>query len=249
MKISSAQFLNQPKKAITVIGMSGLGKTHISCFLSQNGWTHYSCDEVIGRDYLSGFLDKPVTKKDLSSLSRFIGKLGDQRKGGLPIVEFKRRQKLYYDAECDALRQVQDELMRSPGHFINDSTGSLCEIEDAALIEQLGQKTVFVYIRASDDDETRILERAAIHPKPLFFPPAQFDAWLEEYTKLEQIARVGDLDPDAFARWVFPVLFKSRLPKYQRLADLYGVTIEADDLKSVETGEDFIDLIAKALPQ
>jgi len=32
------------KKAITLMGMSGVGKSHFSMQLAQWGWGHYSCD-------------------------------------------------------------------------------------------------------------------------------------------------------------------------------------------------------------
>ena len=247
MRLTSAEFLAQPRKAITFIGMSGLGKTHTACMLARQGWEHYSCDEIIGRDYLAGELDAPVTKEDLSPLSRFVGKLGDPAKGGLPLVEFKRRQKLYYDAECESLRLVGRAIATSHVDFVNDSTGSLCEITDTALIDQVGRETLFIYIRANDEDEAAILQRAIDYPKPMFFPASEFDFWLDEYMKDRKIGHSNEIDPDAFARWVFPVLFQARLPKYRRLAEKYGITIASEDIRGIESEKDFLDLVVKGL--
>lgn len=247
MRLTAARFLAQPRKAITFIGMSGLGKTHTACMLARQGWKHYSCDEVIGRDFLADALDAPVTREDLSPLSRFIGKLGDPAQGGLGLVEFKKRQKMYYDAECESLRRVGRAIALSDASFVNDSTGSLCEIMDETLIDKVGHETLFIYIRANADDEAEILQRAIDYPKPLFFPASEFDYWLDEYMKDRGIKNIDDMDPDAFARWVFPVLFQARLPKYRRLAEMYGITIESEDIRGIETEKDFLALVAQGL--
>lgn len=247
MKMTPEDFLNWPKKALTVIGMSGLGKTHISCILARQGWTHYSCDEIIGTEFLAAELGGAVTKKNLAPLSAFIGKVGDPAKGGLLLDEFRRRQNLYYQAECESLRRVGNEIAWAKGHFINDSTGSLCEIEDAALLDELGRQTLFVYIKASAEEEERILARAVSTPKPLFFPPAMFDGWLADFMRRNNAKTVAEIDPDEFSRWVFPLLFKSRLPKYQALADRYGVTVPSEAMAEVKTERDFIACIAEAL--
>ena len=46
---------------------------------------------------------------------------------------------------------------------------------------------------------------------------------------------------------VFPELFKSRLPRYQTIADQYGYTVDANDAATVKNEADFIRLIADAL--
>ncbi|MDB5492403.1 MAG: hypothetical protein JWO78_2252 [Micavibrio sp.] len=247
MRLSAEEFLAQPKKTITLIGMSGLGKTYMACMLARQGWEHYSCDEIIGRDFLAGDLDAPVTKEDLSPLSRFIGKLGDPAKGGLPLAEFRKRQKMYYDAECEALRRVGREIAGSHADFVNDSTGSLCEITDEALIDQVGRETLFIYIRANAEDEAAILQRAIDYPKPLFFPASEFDFWLGEYMKDRKIGHADEMDPDEFSRWVFPLLFQARLPKYRRLAEKHGITIASEDIRGVENEQNFTDLVVRSL--
>lgn len=247
MKPTRDSFMAQPQKSITLIGMSGLGKTYTAMMLARHGWVHYSCDVVIGVDHLAGVLDARVTADDLSPLSRFIGRPGDPAKGGLPLDEFKRRQKMYYDAECAALRGVGPAIAGAGGRFVNDSTGSLCEINDAVLIDALGAQTLFVYIRANADEEEKIKQRAIAVPKPLFFPPAQFDQWLNEFMQHSGINDPSRINPDDFSRYVFPLLFKSRLPKYQALADRHGVTIASESMADIKSEDDFIDCIAGVL--
>lgn len=252
MKISRKDFLRAPTKAITLLGMSGVGKTHFSTMLEQVGWTRYSCDYEIGnvylKDRLGSVLDRP---DDIGALSAFIGKLGNPEKGGLPYEIFLERQKFYYDAECQAIgaATAKCEATGKTGaqNFVHDSTGSLCEIMDDQLIARLGQASVFVYFRAGEKEEKQVLERAQIYPKPLFFPPLLFPAWVKEFMNDRRIEEINLIDPDEFSRWVFPKLFYSRLPKYQKLADAYGVTIPCSDLYNVRDEQDFIALIAQGL--
>lgn len=249
MKLSADEFLGQPGKAITFIGMSGVGKTYLSGLLERAGWRRYSCDYEIGKRHMRNVLIESLdTPDDLGALSRFLGKLGNPEKGGLSLEEFKRRQKLYYDSECAAIAEAMGELAEAPGNFVHDSTGSLCEILDEDLIRRLGEQTLFVYLKASPEEEEVVKERARIYPKPLFFPPQKFDEWVEEYLAHEKLDTPDRIEPDEFSRWVFPRLFESRLPKYQKLADLYGVAVDTSALRGVQDESDLIERIAGALP-
>ena len=228
------------KSAITLLGMSGAGKTYFSQMLSQWGWDHYSCDFEIAKR-----LNINVSVDDLSALSVFIGQVGDEALGGLPVDEFKRRQKMYYDAECGALRDMAAKI--GDANFVHDSTGSFCEITDEGLIHAVAEETLLVYIETPKDSHAEIIERAKAYPKPLYFPPVQFDVWLAEYCK-EQGVSVAEIVPNDFSAWVFPKLFMSRLPKYERLTKEYGVVISSDDLRNVKSEQEFIGLIQTAKP-
>ncbi len=249
MKITAEEFLNLPKKSITLIGMSGAGKTHISCMLEKWGWQNYSCDYVIGEKYLKDQLShtQNMSAEDISALSEFLGILGGERYGGFPLALFQERQKAYYDAECHALEAMGDEMDAQDKHFVHDSTGSFCEIEDEALVEKIGQQTLFVYLKTGEKEEREVLQRARDYPKPLFFPPKFLSEKLEQYLSENNLDSIDDIEPDAFSRWVFPILFKARKPKYQRLADLYGVAIPASEFTNLSSDEDFISIIAKHL--
>lgn len=248
MKISKHEFLKNPRKSLTFLGMSGVGKTYLSGKLEGWGWARYSCDYEIGHTYLREQLaGQKLSPDDIGALSGFIGKLGNPAKGGLSLDEFKNRQKYYYDAECSAVRGVADVVGSAGAHFVHDSTGSLCEIMDEELLEQLGRMTLFVYIKATPEEEKLVLERAQKYPKPLFFPPAHLEGWVQAYMSENRHTNVDEIEPDAFSRWVFPKLFTSRLPKYQRLADLYGITVESSDFQNVQNEQAFIDIIAERL--
>lgn len=255
MPITKSDFKKIENKVITLMGMSGVGKTYISCLLSQEGWFHYSCDCEIGTRYLGKEIEKTlgednkVTAEDLSQLSRYVGQLG---KGALSLEEFKRRQQKYYEAECESLKRLDDVVgqahQKGFQQFVNDSTGSLCEINDDVLLDAIDENSLIVYIKASAAEEKEVLKRAEEYPKPLFFSPERFDFWLEEYLAEKKLNQAEEIDPDHFARWVFPRLFENRLPKYQFIADKYGVTIPSTRLQNVKNAKEFLDIVVEYLP-
>ena len=230
------------KRAITLMGMSGVGKTYFSEKLEEWGWARYSCDVEIGKDLLG--LTHEMKASDISALHEFLGMPGDEAKGGLQIQEFKRRQNLYKNAEIVSLMELRGRIeAASEKDFVNDSTGSLVEITNPDVIDFVGTLTKIVYIRGSDAQEQVLIKRAQDYPKPLYYPPATFDEWVREYCAEEGVSGPEAMDPEGFARWVFPKLLASRLPKYQAIADKYGVSIESADLEKVESEAEFLELI------
>ena len=72
-------------------------------------------------------------------------------------------------------------------------------------------------------------------------------AKIDEYLAETGLESSSQMEPDAFSRWVFPRLFEARKPKYQRLADLYGITVPASAFADLSSAEDFVDIIANHL--
>lgn len=226
-------------RPVTLLGMSGAGKTHFAQRLAMWGWAHFSCDYEIGARYLAEHLDGAVAVDDLSALSSFVGQVGDQALGGLSLDVFKARQQMYIDAEMDALRNMP---IVEGQRFVNDSTGSFCEILDEDLIASVAAQSLLVYIETDEESHKEVIARAVEYPKPLYFPSAQFDVWLAAYCDEKQVA-VDGIVPNDFSAWVFPRLFASRLPKYERLAEAYGVKVSAADLHACDSEAAFLELI------
>ncbi|MEE9444445.1 MAG: ATPase [Cocleimonas sp.] len=277
MKLSAAAFRNQTHKSITLLGMSGVGKTFLSNILRNSDWFHYSGDYRIGTRYLnepildnikmqamqvpflrdllrtdSIYINNNITFENLDVVSSFLGKVGDPEKGGLPLEEFKHRQQLFNDAEIKAMQDVPafiDKAKKIYGfnHFINDAGGSICELENDKIFESLAEKTLILYIQANDDDEKRLIERSRSAPKPLYYRAEFLDEQLKAYMQEKQLEYVAMIDPDDFMRWVFPRLFYSRIPRYEAIAEKYGYTIKTEDLYKIKTEADFLALVEKAL--
>ena len=240
------------KQAITLAGMSGVGKTTLALKMEAWGWVHYSCDHEIGTNILGadiaqalGTQNKKVTPGDISLLSDYIGQLG---RGALDHDEFMHRQHQYIEAEKNALALACQKMDEHNGPFINDTSGSLCEINDPALLKQIADRSLLIYIKASLEDQEIIFQRAQDYPKPLYFPPDLLPGWIDNYLETHGLERAEEMEPNDFSRWVFPKLYESRMPKYDQIAQDYGITIMAQDLNDIQTQDDFMEIIRDYQP-
>lgn len=277
MRMSPEQFRAWDSKCITLLGMSGVGKTTLANKLPRQRWFHYSGDYRIGTRYLdepisdnikrqameipflrellqtdSIYIRSNITIDNLTPVSSFLGKLGNPRQGGLSLTEFKRRQELHRQAEIHAMRDVPEfiskvEAIYGYRHFINDAGGSVCELDDPETLASLAEHTVIVYIRTSRELEHLLIERARLHPKPLYYREAFLDEHLPMFMAERGYRDVDEIPPDDFVTWVFPRLFHARLPRYEAIAREWGYTVEASALGSVADEADFIELVCRAL--
>ncbi len=277
MRLSAQEFRDQEHKSITLLGMSGVGKTFLSNILRKSDWFHYSGDYRIGTRYLnepildnikikamqvpflrdllrsdSIYINNNITIDNLEVVSTFMGKVGNPELGGLPLEEYKRRQSLHLAAEKSAMNDVPEFISKAReiygfNHFINDAGGSLCELNDEALLEKLAEHTMFIYIQANEDDEKRLIDRAQSSPKPMYSQSDFLDEQLAIYRQENSLEYVAMIDPDEFARWIFPRLFYSRIPRYEAIAKKYGYTIKTEDLYKIKTEADFLALVEKVL--
>lgn len=265
-------------KSITLLGMSGVGKTHLSDMLRQHGWFHYSGDYRIGTRYLDeAILDiikqqamgvpflrlllrndwisiRNIIKiKDLGPVLSFVGKLGNPTLGGVPLDDFVWRQAQYRQAEIAAMRDVPDFIRRSwetygYHHFVNDVGGSLCELEEPGLIELLAKHSLILYIRTTTaEEEETLIRRAQSDPKPLYYRPAFLEEQLQVYLAEQGLDYAAEMDPDAFTRWIFPRLFRSRLPRYEAIAGPHGYTLTSAEVAQVRDEQDFLALLETAI--
>jgi hypothetical protein len=111
----------------------------------------------------------------------------------------------------------------------------------------LSKNTLIVYIKTNKDSERMLIERSKTQLKPVYYHPVFFASALQVFLEKNSLEYVAQINPDAFARWVFPRLVEDRLAKYQSLADQYGCIIKSDDLYHCHSEDDVINLIAGAL--
>jgi len=277
MRMTPQQFLDWESKRITLLAMSGAGKTTLSNKLPKDRWFHYSGDYRIGTKYLeepildnikqqamgvpflrdllksdSIYICSNITVDNLSPVSSFLGKIGDPGKGGLTQQEFKRRQALHQEAEVAAMNDVPEFIHKAESiygykHFINDAGGSVCELDCPEVLETLAKHTLILYIKIPSALEQTIIDRAKSDPKPLYYRPEFLDEKLTQFMTERGYGSSEQIPPDEFVSWVFPELFRSRVPRYEAIATQYGYTVDADEVAQVQSEADFIQLIARAI--
>lgn len=279
MKISSKKFKSLENKAITLLGMSGVGKTTLANKLDQSQWFHYSGDYRIGTKYLeesildnikakamridfladllrsdSIYICSNITVNNLEPVSTFLGKVGNPDLGGLDLSEFKNRQKLHRQAEIYAMLDVPHFIGKAKNiygypNFLNDAGGSLCELNDPSVFEVLSQNTLILYIRADQEHEETLCERAVTSPKPLYFQEEFLDKHLDMFMQENNLSEVEEINPDEFGSWVFPKLLEHRKPLYESIADQYGYAVNLHDIQDVRDESDLIELICQSIDQ
>jgi hypothetical protein len=277
MKLSLKEFKSLESKAITLLGMSGVGKTRLANKLPSSQWFNYSGDYRIGTKYLaepildnikvqamkvdflrellrsdSIYIASNITVNNLNPVATFLGKIGDPNKGGVSLEEFRKRQALHRAAEIGAMHDVvglkrQARDIYGYPHFINDAGGSLCELNDQATYELISQHTIIVYIKADEGIKKEVVKRAQLHPKPMYYAPDFLEQSLNDYMNINEIKKVDEVDPNDFSRWIFPRLMDHRDPKYQAIADQFGYTLNAKDVEQVDNEDDFIALLEEAI--
>ncbi|MDX1345884.1 MAG: ATPase [Sedimenticolaceae bacterium] len=277
MRMSPQAFRAWETKRITLLGMSGVGKTRLSSLLPRSRWYHYSGDYRIGSHYLdeairdniklqmmqvpflrdllrsdSIFISNNISFHNLHPLSSFLGKVGNPNRGGIGLGEFQRRQQLHHDAEVRAMLDVPNFIGKAKeiygyNHFINDAGGSLCELDEPQVMETLAEQTLVLYIRATKEDEERLIERAKSDPKPLYYRPDFLQQALDDYRAEFGNDYVACIDPDNFTRWVFPRLFRDRIPRYESIAAKYGYSISSAEVMQLKNEQDLLDLVTDAI--
>ena len=277
MRMTRDEFLRWPHKAITLLGMSGVGKTTLANKLPKTSWFHYSGDYRIGTKYLAepildnikrqamqvGFLRdllrsdsiyiaSNISVHNLEPVSTFLGKIGRRDLGGLPVQEFKKRQMLHREAEIGAMRDVAQFIDKAReiygyDHFINDAGGSVVELDDPETEAVLAAHTLILYLKGDQEFERQLVQRAIDDPKPLYYHEEFLDRKLAEYLAETGLPNPNEIVPDEFVRWIFPALVAYRRPKYEALAEAHGYTIDARDAEGIRSERDFLDLVSRAL--
>jgi len=187
VKFSSDGFRAWENKKVTLLGMSGVGKTYLSSLLCGHNWFHYSGDYRIGTRYLDEpildlikqqamqvpflrdllrrdwiYIRNNIKVDDLGPVLSFVGKLGNPELGGVALEEFTRRQAQYREAEIAAMNDVPEFIRKSQEiygyqHFVNDVGGSLCELDEPSVIDLLAEHTLILYIQVTDKEEEQKL--------------------------------------------------------------------------------------------
>jgi hypothetical protein len=191
MKFTVDEFRAWKNKSVTLLGMSGVGKTHLSMLLRSHHWFHYSGDYRIGTRYLdepimdlikqqamqTPFLRELLRRDwiqirnnikvhDLGPVMSFVGKLGNPELGGVPLDEFSRRQELYRQAEIAAMQDVPEFIRKAHeiygyDNFVNDVGGSLCELDEPSVIDLLVKHSLILYIRVTEKSDVPRFSRSS----------------------------------------------------------------------------------------
>jgi shikimate kinase len=183
---------------LTLIGMSGCGKSHWSMALVQQGFKRFSCDELIAEK-----LDVCLKNHDGRRLE-----LGEWM--GFPFHPgYNHKERRYLAVEEEVVREIVQDFesgnLDQSMDIVVDSTGSLIYL-DAELLEHLKIYTVFVYFYTPQSLWIEMLLSYRSNPRPVL--------WKDIYYK-----KYNETNEQALAR-CYEDLISSRDRLYSQYADI-----------------------------
>ncbi|KUP92533.1 ATPase [Tritonibacter horizontis] len=197
-----------------------------------------------------------ITFDNLNAVAAYLGMPGDAAKGGLPIEEYRRRQDQFRRSEIEALLDTAYFIDRSERiygypHFICDTGGSICEwvdptAENDALLTELSQHALLIWIKGTEAHTKELVRRFDRAPKPMAYQPEFLTAVWNDFLNDHNIQE-EDVDPHSFLRWTYAQALAHRQPRYQAMAEKWGITVTADQISEIKTTAEFEDLISSTL--
>ncbi|MEM7642296.1 MAG: ATPase [Pseudomonadota bacterium] len=268
-------FRDAPDKRITLFGMSGLGKTHLSQILRARGdWFHYSIDYRIGTAYMGEFIaddlkrhamtvphlarllksdsiyiGSNITFENLTPLSNYLGKPGDPAKGGLSFQEYSLRQSQHERAELNALLDTPFFIDRARDIY---GYGNFVCDTGGSIVEAVDP----------DNPDDEIMATLAAHTLPVWIEgdPSHTQTLIDRFARdpkplcfrpdflaARWAAEGGDdVDPDAFMRAIYAAAIHAREPRYAKMAR-WGVSVSSKDVAQARDATDVIAMVAEAI--
>ncbi len=189
---------------LSLIGMSGSGKSYWSTKLAERGFRHFCCDALI-----AARLAPELIRPDESRMT-----MGEWM--GFPYEpHYAEREARYLTCEVAVLEEILDGLGRraddSEEDVVVDTTGSVIYVGEA-LLGKLRQRTTVVHMATPPEAQERMLQKYLANKRPVLWR-GMFDT------------NPGETNEEALAR-CYPKLLSSRERLYEHLAD---VTVGYDE--------------------
>lgn len=179
---------------ISLIGMSGVGKSYWAKKLEEKGFKRFCCDDLI-EEKLGEELSA-LGHSGIQDVAKWMGQPFDP--------QYSATSKLYIEYETETLRGILDKIEKEKENIVIDTTGSVI-LTGEKLLARLSKLTSIVYLEASIEFRKQLYEVFIKEPKPVI--------WGDIFNKKE-----NESDFDALKR-CYPELLKFRSTKYEELAD------------------------------
>jgi shikimate kinase len=181
---------------LSLIGMSGSGKSHWSSELAEHGFLRFCCDELIADKLAPQLIGSDGTALDLGEWMGFPYEPG-----------YKKREYKYLACEIEVIAEILGYLSGSnPGEkVVVDTTGSVIYTGQDVL-EKLRSNSTIVHLATPPEVKERMLRVYLDQPRPVL--------WRDVFSK-----KRGETNEAALAR-CYPRLLFSRQRMYEHYADV-----------------------------
>jgi shikimate kinase len=179
---------------LSLIGMSGTGKSHWAQILAGAGFRAIGVDDRI---------EKKLAPELAAGGHHSIGGVAAWM-GWPDDPAYRTREKKYLECEVKSMEEAMDEIEApTEGGIILDTTGSVVYTGEE-ICRRMQSLTTVVYFEAPPAEEKTLIARYLSDPKPVL--------WRDQFDR-----RPGESAQDAIAR-CYPQLIAQRKKLYQRYA-------------------------------
>lgn len=206
---------------LSLIGMSGVGKTTLAKKLEQKGFISFSCDNLIEERL-----------KLLYPRRKFGGTQSMAKWMGQPYhKQYAASSKEYIELEKNVMRLLLNQTKNMEKvNVVLDTTGSVIYTGDK-ILKQLEEKTRVIYLSSPPSVLKEIYQTFLADPKPIY--------WGDAFKK-----QVDELNEEALAR-CYSDLLNYRRTQYEKHAHK---TIDYHTLRQKTFSVDyFLDYISKSV--
>lgn len=181
---------------LTLIGMSGIGKTFWSKRLESSGFKRFGCDEMI-----ESKLSPELTKRGyhgIHDVAKWMGYPSD--------TQYAQTSNQYLQYEDSSLQEICDHIEKGVDeNIVVDTTGSIVYLPHHT-IERIKRISTIVYLSSTLEYADLLYQRYIEDPKPIIWGNS-FRKWPFESTK------------HALAR-CYPKLLDYRTERYESMANI-----------------------------
>jgi shikimate kinase len=195
---------------VSIIGMSGSGKSYWSKELEEQGFTRFCCDDLIEKRLSDKLI--ALGYAGIQDVAKWMGQPFDP--------QYPETSSTYLHFEKEVLDEVLRKIEAAPpgANMVLDTTGSII-YTGKDLLGKLARTTRIIYLNVPASVTQEMYENYLHDPKPV--------VWENCFTKIE-----GETETEALGR-CYSALLASRAEKYRTLAN---VTIDYPLLRSAGFG-------------
>lgn len=181
---------------ISLVGMSGSGKSRWSKKLAEKGFRRICCDDLIEKDLAVEMKENGV--EGIHGVARWMGHPYEE--------QFKRNQEMYLNSEIRNMRKIIDQLKRGVSeNTVIDTTGSVI-YTGSEIMKALQKNSLVVYLETPMSALSEMLRVFMEHPKPVI--------WRKMFSQ-----KKGEETQEALRR-CYPRLLKERMVLYKKYSDV-----------------------------